>query len=56
MDDLNKEKNSQFNKIRRTNENNLDDLDALYFFDKIKMKPQRAFSSGKSFLPFDKLK
>ena len=56
LDDLNKGKNSQFNKIRKINENNLDDLDALYFFDKIEMKPQRSFSCGISFLPFDKLK
>ena len=40
------------------NESNLDDLDALYFFDKIDMKPQRAFSCGKiiPFLPINILK
>ena len=51
---MEKEKDDQYNKIRKINQNNLDDLDALYFFDKIEMKPQRSFSSGKiiPFLPF----
>jgi hypothetical protein len=31
-------------KIYKFNKNNLDDLDALYFFDKIKMEPQRSYS------------
>ena len=31
-------------KIYNINKNNLDDLDALYFFDKIKMAPQRSYS------------
>jgi hypothetical protein len=31
-------------KIFKMNKNNLDDLDALYFFDKIKMAPQRSYS------------
>ena len=31
-------------KIFNINKNNLDDLDALYFFDKIKMAPQRSYS------------
>ena len=31
-------------KIFKINKNNLDDLDALYFFDKIKMEPQRSYS------------
>ena len=31
-------------KIYKMNKNNLDDLDALYFFDKIKMAPQRSYS------------
>ena len=43
----NKEKNEQYNKIRNINAKNLDDLDALYFWDKIEMKPQRSYSSGK---------
>ena len=55
---LDKRKNEQYIKIRKINENNLDDLDALYFFDKIEMKPQRAFSCDKiiPFLPITKLK
>ena len=55
---LDKGKNEQYIKIRKINENNLDDLDALYFFDKIDVKPQRAFSCDKiiPFLPFSKLK
>ena len=45
----------QNNKIKKINEKNLDDLDALYFFDKIEMKPQRSFSGGKNipFLPIN---
>ena len=43
----NKEKNEQYNKIRNINAKNLDDLDALYFWDKVEMKPQRSYSSGK---------
>ena len=31
-------------KIYKMNKNNLNDLDALYFFDKIKMTPQRSYS------------
>ena len=42
-----KEKNEQYNKIKNINANNLDDLDALYFWDKVEMKPQRSYSSGK---------
>ena len=42
-----KENNEQYYKIRKINENNLDDLDALYFWDKIDMKPQRSYSTGK---------
>ena len=55
---LNKGKEDQYNKIKKINENNLDDLDALYFFDKIDMKPQRAFSCDKiiPFLPINLLK
>ena len=41
---LKKGKNEQFNKIRKINENNMDNLDALYFFDKIEKKDKRAFS------------
>ena len=50
--------NEQFQKIIKINENNLDDLDALYFFDKIDMKPKRALSCDKiiPFLPISKLK
>ena len=50
--------NEQFQKITKINENNLDDLDALYFFDKIDMKPKRALSCDKiiPFLPISKLK
>ena len=36
----------QYNKIKKINEKNIDDLDALYFFDKIETKPQRSFSGG----------
>jgi hypothetical protein len=42
-----KENNEQYYKIKKINENNLDDLDALYFWDKIDMKPQRSYSTGK---------
>jgi hypothetical protein len=35
----------------KINENNSDDLDALYFFDKIDMKPKRALSCDK-IIPF----
>ena len=38
------------------NKNNLDDLDALYFFDKIKMAPQRSYSGMPSLNLFKKLK
>ena len=48
--DLIKNKDEQNDKIKRINEQNLDDLDALYFFDKVESKPQRSFSSGK-FIP-----
>ena len=53
-----KEKNDQYNKIKFINESNLEDLDALYFFDKIEMKPQKSFSYGKiiPFLPINNLK
>ena len=56
--DKDKEKMEQYNKIRKINEKNLDDLDALYFFDKIEMKPQRTFSCGKiiPFLPISLFK
>ena len=46
-----KDKNEQFYKISNINMNNLDDLDALYFFDKIAMKPKRFHSAGK-IIPF----
>ena len=45
------EKTEQFTKIKNINMNNLDDLDALYFFDKITMKPKRFHSAGK-IIPF----
>ena len=56
--DLIKNKDEQNNKIKKINEQNLDDLDALYFFDKIETKPQRSFSSGKfiPILPINKKK
>ena len=38
------EKGSINEKIFNLNKNNLDDLDALYFFDKIEMKNKRSFS------------
>ena len=38
----------QNNKIKKINEKNLDDLDALYFYDKIEMKGQRSLSNGKN--------
>ncbi len=43
-------------KIYKMNKNNLDDLDALYFFDKIKMAPQRSYSGMPSLNLFKKLK
>jgi len=53
--EVKKSEDKQNNKIKKINEKNLDDLDALYFFDKIEMKPQRSFSGGKSipFLPIN---
>ena len=42
------EKGIQNYKIRKINEKNLDDLDALYFFDKIEMKPKSSFSTEKN--------
>ena len=42
-----KEESEQYNKIKNLNINNLDDLDALYFWDKVEMKPQRSYSTGK---------
>jgi len=50
-----KSEDKQNNKIKKINALNLDDLDALYFFDKIEMKPQRSFSGGKNipFLPIN---
>ena len=56
--DKDRNKMEQYDKIRAINEKNLDDLDALYFFDKIEMKPKRAFSSGKiiPFLPISLFK
>ena len=58
MKKYDKEKNDQYNKIKFINESNLEDLDALYFFDKIEMKPQKSFSYGKiiPFLPINNLK
>ncbi len=41
-------------KIYQINKNNLDDLEALYFFDKIKIKNQRSSSSHN--IPYLKLK
>ena len=56
--DLKKNNDEQNNKIKKINEKNLDDLDALYFFDKIETKHQRSFSSGKfiPLLPINKKK
>ena len=56
--DLKKSDESQNNKIKKINERNLDDLDALYFFDKIEAKPNRSFSGGKMvpILPINKKK
>ena len=53
--EVKKGEDKQNNKIKKINEKNLDDLDALYFFDKIEMKPQRSFSGGKKipFLPIN---
>ena len=42
IDDLDKEVKNR--KIYNLNKNNLNDLDAIYFFDKIKMAPQRSYS------------
>ena len=54
----NKERNEQYNKIRNINANNLDDLDALYFWDKVEMKPKRSYSTGKviPYLPIINIK
>ena len=56
--DLKKNDDSQNKKIEKINEKNLDDLDALYFFDKIETKPQRSFSGDKMIpiLPINKKK
>ena len=56
--DLKKKDDQQNNKIQKINERNLDDLDALYFFDKIETRHQRAFSGGKLIptLPINKRK
>ena len=51
LNHLNNRINEQFIKIKTINENNLDDLDALYFFDKVKMKEKKSFSCGK-IIPF----
>ena len=53
--EVKKSEDKQNNKIKKINEKNLDDLDALYFFDKIEMRPQRSFSGGKKipFLPIN---
>ena len=53
----NKGKSEQFIKIKKINENNLNDLDSLYFFDKIEKKHQKSFSFGKiiPILPINKL-
>ena len=50
-------KSEQYYKIKNINMNNLDDLDSLYFMDKIQMKPQRSYSCGKviPFLPIHKI-
>ena len=55
MNDI--EKTEQYIKIKNINMNNLDDLDSLYFWDKIYMKPKRAFSHGKiiPFLPINNI-
>ena len=51
------EKTEQYIKIKNLNMNNLDDLDSLYFLDKINMKPKRAYSHGKiiPFLPINNI-
>ena len=51
------EKTEQYIKIKNLNMNNLDDLDSLYFLDKINMKPKRAYSHGKiiHFLPINNI-
>ena len=56
--DLKKIDDSQNIKIKKINERNLDDLDALYFFDKIETKQQRSFSGNKiiPILPLNKKK
>ena len=47
------EKGTENEKIYKINKNNLDDLEALYFFDKIKVKHRRSVSHN---IPFLKLK
>ena len=51
------EKTEQYIKIKNLNMNNLDDLDSLYFLDKIKKKKKRAYSHGKiiPFLPINNI-
>ena len=51
------EKTEQYIKIKNLNMNNLDDLDSLYFLDKINMKPKRAYSHCKiiPFLPINNI-
>lgn len=47
------DKGSENEKIYNINKNNLDDLEALYFFDKINLNHKRSFSYN---VPFIKLK
>ena len=47
------DKGSENEKIYNINKNNLDDLEALYFFDKINLNHKRSFSHN---VPFIKLK
>ena len=43
----------QNHKILKLNEKNLDDLDALYFFDKINMDCQQSSSRGIPLIPIE---
>ena len=40
-------KNEQNNKVLKFNQKNLEDLDALYFYDKVEMNPKKSLSIPK---------
>ena len=50
------DKGSENEKIYNINKNNLDDLEALYFFDKINLNHKRSFSPNVPFIKLKKMK